>query len=100
MYDVEDRLRSALHDAAPEGWSVPFEPVARRARVRRNVRTVTAAGASALAVAAVAVAATSLVPAGTPAPLPPVGRTIETKPTLGVPSNCVREMDPAHVQVD
>ena len=100
MYDAEDRLRSALNDAAPEGWSVPIEPIARRARVRRNVRTVIAAGVSALAVAAVAVAATSLVPAGTPTPAPAAGRTIETKPTLGLTSTCVRGHDPAKVQID
>src|SRR5262245_55207132 len=100
MYDVEDRLRSALDDAAPEGWSVPFEPVARRARIRRNVRTVAAAGASALAVAAVAVAATSLVPAGTTSPSPVAGRTIESKPTPGPTSGqCVRGHDAA-VQID
>ncbi len=101
MYDVEDRLRSALHDAAPEGWSVPFEPVARRARVRRNVRAVTAVGASALAVAAVAVAATTLVPAGTPSPPPVAGRSIETKPTPGpTGGHCVRGHDAASVQID
>ena len=101
MYDVEDRLRSALHDAAPEGWSLPFEPVARRARVRRNVRAVTAMSASALAVAAVAVTVTSLVPVGTPSPPPVAGRSIETKPTPGSTSaHCVRGHDPALVQID
>lgn len=101
MYDVEDRLRSALQDAAPDGWSVPFEPVARRARVRRNVRAVTAAGASALAVAAVAVAATTLVPTGTPAPPPLAGRSIATKPTPGPTSgHCVRGHDAALTQID
>jgi hypothetical protein len=101
MYDAEERLRSALHDAAPDGWSVQFEPVARRARVRRNVRAVTAAGASALAVVVVTVTATSLVPAGTPSAPPAAGRTTEGKPTPGQTSgNCVRGHDPALVQID
>jgi hypothetical protein len=101
MYDVEDRLRSALHHGAPEGWSVPFEPIARGARVRRNLRSVTAAGASALAVAAVAVTATSLVPAATPSPPPVAGGSIETRPTPGpTAGHCVRGHDPALDQID
>ena len=34
MYDVEQELRDALHDAAPDGRTVAFEPIARRAKVR------------------------------------------------------------------
>jgi hypothetical protein len=107
MYDVEQELRDALHDAAPDGRTVPFEPIARRAKVRRNVRATAAAGGSALAVAAIAVTAISLplnrsapVAGRSPASTAATSSVRQSAGTSGDPGRCVRGQDPTRVKVD
>lgn len=101
MYDVEQELRSALHDAAPEGRSVPFEPIARRARTLRTLRTGVAAGASALAVACIAVTASSFMPSAPVAgPSSSPGTPVTSQSASQAAGDCVRGLDPTRIAVD
>lgn len=91
MYELEEQLRTALHDAAPAGQGLPFEQIARRAARRRRLLTV--GGATSGVLAAAALAAVTAIWSGPGTPPVAVGPS-STPPSSAAPStapHCVTD---------